>query len=132
MLIFRFINVYSVTTKKSLRALRPPKPSVFSYCPLLQHSIPPLSDTLCFSSCLIKALPLCTQSGLIGQLTHASAHAANNNRAVVLNQLLCAKLAPLWRFGDILGYQEIMEKKGGTMARRCGVVFSIGADADLF
>ena len=28
-----------------------------SFCPVLQHCIPPLSETLCFSACLFKALP---------------------------------------------------------------------------
>ena len=47
------------------------------------------SKTLCFSSCLFKY----TQSPLIGQLTHAWARNAYNNRAAVLNEFLCAKLA---------------------------------------
>ena len=41
------------------------------YCPVLQHRIPPLSETICFSSCFLKARLLNTQSTLIGQLTHA-------------------------------------------------------------
>ena len=31
--------------------------SVFPYCPVLQHCIPPLSEKLCFCSCLFKAPP---------------------------------------------------------------------------
>ena len=31
--------------------------SVFSYCSVLQHRVLPLSETLCFNSCLFKAPP---------------------------------------------------------------------------
>lgn len=37
--------------------------------------------------------PLNTQSAVIGQHTHTCARTAKVNRAVVLNQLSCAKLA---------------------------------------
>ena len=47
------------------------KTQVFPFCPVLQHCIPPLSETLCFSTCLFEAPLLNTQSPLIGQLTHA-------------------------------------------------------------
>ena len=41
----------------------------------------------------LKPLLLSAKSAVIGQLTHAWASTPNNNRAAVLNQLLCAKLA---------------------------------------
>ena len=60
---------------------------------MLQLCIPHLSETLCFSSCLFKGLPLLnTQSALIGQLTHAWINTANTNRAAVLNPFLPACL----------------------------------------
>ena len=63
------------------------------YCPVLQHRIPPLSETICFSSCFLKARLLNTQSTLIGQLTHAWLSVVKHNKAAVLNQFLCAKIA---------------------------------------
>ena len=64
------------------------KISVPSYWPVLQLFIPPLSEMLCFSSCLFKAPPLLNiQSALIGQLAHAWASTTNSNRAAKLNQI---------------------------------------------
>ena len=40
----------------------------------------------------LRLLLLNTQSALIGQLKHARANTADNNRASVLNQFFCAKL----------------------------------------
>ena len=57
--------------------------SGFSYCPVLQLCIPPLSETLRLSSCLFKAPLTNTQSALIGQLTHAWPSTANNRSAVL-------------------------------------------------
>ena len=53
------------------------------------------SPSLCFSSCLSQAPPHLkdNQSLLIGQLTHAWASSASNNRAAVLNQFLRDKAA---------------------------------------
>ena len=72
-------------------------------------AFPPLSETLCFSSCHFKARPvLNTRSALIGQLYHAWARNTSNNKAAVLNQFLRANLginyANVWWPHRIKGY----------------------------
>ena len=52
--IFRFLILFLITTRIDLEALVPKNTSVASYSPVLQLCIPPLSETLCLSSCLFK------------------------------------------------------------------------------
>ena len=67
--------------------------SVFSYCPVEQQCIPSLSDKLCFNSRLFKTRLLNTKPSLSGQPTHAWASTANDSRAALPNEFLCAKAA---------------------------------------
>ena len=79
---------------------------VFSYCPVPQLCIPPLSELLCFS--VFKAPPpkFPVSSDGSAQM-HLIQHNNNNNTAAVVNQFLRAKLATsinytkVWQ-GDIL------------------------------
>ena len=69
MLLFRFIILFGVTTGIDLHTLILKNKSVLSCCPLLQHYVFPLSETLNFSSCLFKAPS--SQSPQTGQVTRA-------------------------------------------------------------
>ena len=98
MLIFRFIILFWVPTRIGLHASMLKNTSVISFCSMLQYCIPILSKTLCFSSCLFKtSWPplLVTQRPPIGQLTHAWAGTANNNRSALLNSYLHTTLVAI-------------------------------------
>ena len=89
------------------------KKSVFSYCPVLQHHVPPLSKTLLTSGSLRPQLPN-AHSALIGHLMHAWPSIS----------MWCHKVTEL--------------KKGLLMRRFRSSIFlwergaSVGADFDLF
>ena len=100
-------------------------------------------------SCLFKAPPsLNTQSALIGQLTYAWASTATNNKAAVLNQLFCAKLAARHKLNCkcksvTLWHSEMSQSrviKGRTTDEASQEQFffrgetgaSVGADSDSF
>ena len=55
MLIFRLIILFWSLLEKVYMLQFLKNPSVFSYCPVLLLSFPPLSESLCFTSCLLKA-----------------------------------------------------------------------------
>lgn len=54
---FRFMILLCIITETGLQVLMLRNTSVFSYYPALQLCILPLSEPLCFSSCLFKAPP---------------------------------------------------------------------------
>ena len=86
-----------------------------------QHFYPLLSETLCFSSHLLKdSLLPNTQSLLICQLTHAWPSTTNNIRAPVLNQLKRAKIAT-GRYSNVTLSSIVMYKvtdlKAGPLKR---------------
>ena len=74
---------------------------------ILQHCVPPLSET----------------PPLIGQLAHAWANTANNNRAAALNQFLCAQLAvrlSVTQMCDIVMSCDVTQLKARLLTRRFG------------
>ena len=82
MFIYSFIILFWVTTRISSCALI-----------LKKHISFALSLKYCCCSSRLLEPPINTQSALIDQLTLAWPSTANNNRAAVLNQFLCDKLA---------------------------------------
>ena len=74
---------------------------------MLQHCVPPLSET----------------PPVIGQLAHAWANTANNNRAAALNQFLCAQLAvrlSVTQMCDIVMSCDVTQLKARLLTRRFG------------
>ena len=69
--------------------------SVLSNCPLLRLCLPPLSETLCFGTCLFNARLLNTHSALIGSaLTRLSQHHSPclSQRSRVFSLLLASEV----------------------------------------
>ena len=79
---------------------------VFSYCSVMLHYTPPLSETLCFSSCHFKA-----HSALIGQLTHAWTNITHNNRAAELNQCLRYKKNAMCNSVCVMRCHKVIKSK---------------------
>ena len=103
---------------------------------MLQHYIVPLSENLCFGSCLFKPLPLLeTQSPVIGQLTHACASTAYR-----VSSLLCDVLtstmtksinyANVW-LGDIIWCHHVTKSKVGPLTRCFRSIVFCGGEALL-
>lgn len=102
------------------------KASVFSYCPVLQHCIAPLSETL--TSDLFKALYPNEQSPMIGQLQHTWASTTNNTTAV-LNNFLNANPGrndANVQNSDEVWYHKVVELKARLLMMCSGAVLSVG------
>ena len=97
-LTFRFMILSCVNTNISLQFECLKNKSVFSYWPLLQHNIAPLSETLCFSSCPFLAPPTCIppiwfdQKDSIGQTSVIDVHVYNVFKQFYMENLLRQQL----------------------------------------
>lgn len=100
-----FIILFAVTTRIGLHAVVLKNATVFSFCLVLLHCIPPLPDTLCVSSCLFKLVLDTVQeveprSLLWKFLSHVlEARSSNSQLWKYLGHRLTTSLAPRlsWR-----------------------------------
>ena len=111
MLIFRFIIF--CYHYNSFTCFSAQKSSDFSYCPVVQNYIPPLYETLCFSSCLFK-VPLLQNYPVF---TDWSAQQLSNLNSYVTNQSRGIHDAHVW-LCDIVWCHKVTKLKAGLLTRR--------------
>ena len=115
--------LWDLTTVKRDTHYQPRNTWVFSYCPVPQHCIPPLSQTLCFSSCPFKPPPSWTLSllRLVCSLMHEPALLTRTEQLCrrnckVPNYLLGIKYVNTWH-SDVVWCHNVMELKVGLPIR---------------
>lgn len=119
MLSLRFIILFWVNTRIGLQALVLKKHISFSHCPVPQHCIPPLPETLHFSSCLFKPPSSWTLSllRLVGSLMSEPAPLTTTEQLCrrnckVPNYLLGIKCANVTQWCSLMSQSHGI--KGGT------------------